>query len=369
MGEQTTEQRFFVSAGEVSGDLHLSYIVSAAKKLCPEATFAGAAGAYCREAGVTILQDIGELAVMGFTEAVGKYGFLKKKAAEYLAYIRKERIGKVILVDYGGFHLNFLAFLKKEAPEVKVYYYIPPKLWIWGKNRLKKLVLADRIMVIFPWEVDFYRKNNVEVIYYGNPFTEKYRPVERRGDAVLLLPGSRRQEVMRLFPVMLQVIRNFPEKHFLLKLSEEAHKAWLKEFSDGGPFPENLEITAGDSLEDCVARSAAALCASGTVTLELCLMGIPAVVLYRLGLVNAVLIRLFLRIGYVSLPNLTVNREVYPELLQEKCTPENIGRELRALTEDPARMEKVRADMAEVRAKLKNQNDGIVESYGACLLR
>ncbi|MDR1835093.1 MAG: lipid-A-disaccharide synthase [Fusobacteriaceae bacterium] len=368
MEQREAGQKFFVSTGETSGDLHLSYIVEAARKLDPEASFYGVAGVYGRKAGVKILQDIRDLAVMGFTEALRKYGFLKGKAREYLSFIKKEEIRKVILVDYGGFHLKFLALLKKELPEVKVYYYIPPKLWIWGKSRLKKLVLADRILVIFPWEVDFYKKQNVETVYYGNPFTEKYRVVENRGDQILLLPGSRKQEVTGLFPVQLAVVRQFPEKRFLLKLSEESHRTWIEQLTGGEKLPENLEITAEKSLEACVARCRVACCASGTVTLELCLMGIPAVVIYKVGLINAVIIRLFLSLGFVSLPNLTINREVYPELLQEKCTAENIGRELSELSDNPARQAKVTEDMAEVRAKLQNGNTHIVESYGAYIL-
>ena len=169
--------KFFVSTGEVSGDLHLSYLVKAIHQENKNIKFYGVAGEHSKVQGVEVIQDITELAIMGFTEIIKKYSFLKKKANEYIEFIKKEKIDKVILVDYGGFNLKFLELLKKEVPEVEVFYYIPPKLWIWGKGRIKKLVKADHIMVIFPWEVDFYKKEGVKVIYFGNPFVDKYSVV------------------------------------------------------------------------------------------------------------------------------------------------------------------------------------------------
>ena len=131
--------KIFVSTGEVSGDLHLSYLVKNILKIDSTVKFYGTAGEHCREAGVEITQDIKNLAVMGFTEALKKYRYLKKKAKEYLEFIKENKIDKVILVDYGGFNLAFLKLLKKEVPHVEVYYYIPPKLWVWGKKRIETL--------------------------------------------------------------------------------------------------------------------------------------------------------------------------------------------------------------------------------------
>ena len=173
--------KFFVSTGEVSGDLHLSYLVEAIKKKYRDVEFYGVAGRHSRDVGVEVIQDIDELAIMGFTEVLQKYSFLKRKANEYIDFIKKENIKKVILVDYGGFNLKFLELLKQEIEDIEVYYYIPPKLWIWGEKRIKKLVKADHIMVIFPWEVDFYKKHGVDAIYYGNTFVDKYI-VEKRSE-------------------------------------------------------------------------------------------------------------------------------------------------------------------------------------------
>lgn len=352
--------KIFVSTGEVSGDLHLSYLVKNILKIDSNVEFYGTAGEHCRAAGVNITQDIKDLAVMGFTEALKKYRYLKKKAKEYLEFIKENKIDKVILVDYGGFNLAFLKLLKKEVPEVEVYYYIPPKLWVWGEKRINTLKLADHIMVIFPWEVEFYKKHGVNAVYYGNPFSEKYSVIENRGDKILLLPGSRKQEIQSLLPVMLEVVNARPDKEFLLRLHSTEPFGWIQEKLLKYP---NLTITRA-TLEEAVKESETAIAASGTVTLELALMGLPAVVIYKTNPINAFIARNILKLGFVSLPNLTLNREVYPELLQEKCTSSEILFQLNLMKNKADQVEK---DIREIRERLSGKD--VVKNYGEYILR
>ncbi len=353
--------KIFVSTGEVSGDLHLSYLVKNMSKIDNSVEFYGVAGDHSREAGVNVIQDIKELAVMGFVEGLKKYSFLKKKAVEYLEFIKKNQIKKVILVDYGGFNLAFLKLLKKEVPNVEVYFYIPPKLWVWGEKRIKTLKLADHILVIFPWEVDFYKKHGVDAVYYGNPFSEKYSLIEERGDKILLLPGSRKQEIKSLLPVMLEVVKSKPEKTFILKLHSEKSFEWIEE--DLLKYP-NLLIETNKKLEDAVKESEVAIAASGTVTLELSLMGIPTIVLYKTSAINAFIARHILKLGLVSLPNLTLNKEVYPELLQERCTSKEIIFYLNLIK---SKEDKINREIKEIREKLSGKD--VVKNYGEYILR
>ncbi|MGL5057384.1 MAG: lipid-A-disaccharide synthase, partial [Fusobacteriaceae bacterium] len=155
------KNKIFISTGEVSGDLHASYLVKKILQEDEKTEFYGVVGKHGIEAGVIPVETIDSIAVMGFIEGLKKYSYLKGKARDYVDFIKKERVNKVILVDYGGFNLRFLEMLKKEAPKVEVFYYIPPKLWIWGEKRIEKLKLADHIIVIFPWEIDFYKKHGV----------------------------------------------------------------------------------------------------------------------------------------------------------------------------------------------------------------
>lgn len=353
--------KFFVSTGEVSGDLHLSYLVEAIKRKYKDVKFYGVAGNHSRKVGVEVIQDIDELAIMGFTEVLKKYSFLKKKANEYIDFIKKENIKKVILVDYGGFNLKFLELLKKEIKDIEVFYYIPPKLWIWGEKRIKKLIKADHIMVIFPWEVEFYKKHGVDAIYYGNPFVDKYVVEDRKEEYILLLPGSRKQEITSLLPIMLEIVKNNSDKKFLLKLSSRDHLKWITEnLSDYT----NLTLEFEKKLSECVKNSKVAIAASGTVTLELALMGLPTIVVYKTGFINAFIAKYILKIGFVSLPNLTLNKEVFPELLQGRCNLKEIEKALEDIEKNREEMKK---NIQEVRERLSGNN--VVESYGDFLVK
>lgn len=347
--------KYFVSTGEASGDLHLSYIVNEIKSLDKEASFFGVAGKHSEKAGVNIVQDIKELAVMGFVEAISKYSFLKKKLNEYIEYIKNNNIEKLILVDYGGFNLKFLERIRAEKLNVEVYYYIPPKVWIWGKKRLEKLKLADHIMVIFPWEVEFYKENSMKAVYFGNPFMEKYEKVKINGENILLLPGSRRGEVKSLTPSMLDVVKNSPNQNFIMKLASKEHVEWIE---DDVTRYKNLEIRDDLSLEEAVKLSKYAIAASGTVILELAMLALPGIVIYKTSKINEFIVKNFINLTYVSLPNLTLNKEVYPELLQAECTAENIIREMNKLED---KKENVMKDIDLIREKLNGDN--IIKSY------
>ena len=353
--------KFFVSTGEMSGDLHLSYLVKEILKENNQSVFYGVAGEHSKGAGVNIIQDIKELAVMGFTQAVMKYRFLKKKAYGYLEFIESNKIDKVILVDYGGFNLKFLELLKERMPQVEVYYYIPPKLWVWGEKRIKSLKLADHIMVIFPWEVEFYKRHGVKAVYFGNPFIEKYEVIKNRGNEILLLPGSRKQEVKKLVPIMLEVVEKRKDEKFLLKLASEDHLSWIE--SDLGKY-NNLAVKSEITLIDAIKRSKIALAASGTVILELALMGIPGIVLYKTNIINEFIARYILKLGFVSLPNLTLNEEVYPELLQRECNSTKISNEMNEILKN---IDKMDTKIKEIRKRLSG--DEIIKSYAQYVIK
>lgn len=355
------KNKIFISTGEVSGDLHCSYLVKKILQEDEKVEFFGVVGKHGIEAGVTPVETIESIAVMGFIEGLKKYSYLKEKAREYLDFIKKERIGKVILVDYGGFNLRFLEMLKKEAPKVEVFYYIPPKLWIWGEKRIEKLKLADHIVVIFPWEINFYKKHEVEAVYFGNPLSEKYPKVKRVGKKVLLLPGSRKQEIEKIIPVMIEVIKALPKEEFILKLANKDHQNWIKfDLSE----LKNLEINWELSLGEAVKNSEMAIATSGTVTLELALLGIPTIVVYKTSKINEWIAKYVLKVGYVSLPNLTLNREVFPELLQEKCNRKKIIETIEKLKTN---QDKVNSEIKEIRRRLGGEN--ILESYSKYILK
>lgn len=337
--------KYFVSAGEMSGDMHLSHLVKSIKEIDRDACFFGAAGSSSKKQGVNVLQDIDELAIMGFKEIFGKYNFFKNKIYEYVEFIKKNEIKNVIMVDYGGFNLAFLKILKKEIKEIKVFYYIPPKLWVWGKWRMKKLALADHILAIFPWEEQFYAENGVKVVYFGNPLVDINKVITKRGEKILLLPGSRRQELQEIIPVMNKAAEKMPNKKFLLKAADEKLLYYFTEMS------ENIEVTSKMSLEECVENSYCAVAASGTVTLELALMQLPSVVVYRTSFFNEIIAKIILKIKYVSLPNIIKREEIFKELLQKEMKYENIIKEIENIEKNYLKIKENLVDMREILGK------------------
>lgn len=351
--------KFFVSCGEASGDLHLSYLVKSINSRYENVEFFGVAGEKSEKEGVKILQNIDELAIMGFTEILKKYKFLKNKAQDYINFIRENDIKNVILIDYGGFNLKFLEMLKKEIEHIKVFYYIPPKIWIWGEKRIHKLKLADHIMVIFPWEVDFYKKHNVNAIYYGNPFSDIYKKNEKSGEKILLLPGSRKQEILSMIPIFLEIIKALKDKNFVLKLNSLNDLIYTKEIEK----QKNIEITIEKSLKDITKECELGIATSGTVTLELALLNLPTIVVYKTSAINYFIAKYILKVGYISLPNLIANLEIFPELIQNKCNSKEIIKNIGLIQKNK---ELVFSKIEEMREKIAGK--AVIGSYADFLM-
>ena len=324
--------KFFVSCGEMSGDLHLSYLINGIKKQKKDTEFYGVVGDKSISAGAIPLQHIKDNDIMGFTEALKKYRYFKKKALEYVEFIKKNSIKNVIFVDYGGFNIRFFELLKKEISDIRTFYYIPPKVWAWGEGRLKKLKHVDEIIVIFPWEKDYYERKGMNVAYFGNPFIDKYKFSDSYGENILLLPGSRRQEVSKILPVMLELAKDkdMQEEKFILKLADEAHIEYVK--FNRGEYS-NIQISF-EPLEKLRENSRIAVATSGTVTFEAALMGLPVIVAYKTSKINEFIAKKILKIKYISLTNITMNEEVLPELLQEDFNIGKIKEKIKAIDTD-----------------------------------
>ncbi|TDT71882.1 lipid-A-disaccharide synthase [Hypnocyclicus thermotrophus] len=351
--------KYFVSTGELSGDVHLSYLLNEIKNEDKNAEFYGMAGDNSKKVGVNLLQHIDDIAVMGFKEAAMKYNYLKKKLDFFINFILKNNIKKVILVDYGGFNIKFLEKLKQVDSRIKVYYYIPPKVWIWGEKRVEKLKLADKLLVIFPWELEFYKNKNIDVKYYGNPFIEKYKKIEKKGEKILILPGSRKQEITKILPTLLKVVDKLKNEKFILKLANKKSLSYIKK--DLSKY-HNLEVSY-DELNNCIKKSKYAIATSGTVVLELALLGLPGIVVYKTSIINEIIVRLFIKLKYVSLPNLTLNEEVYPELLQNNFNLDKIIEKIEYIEKNKKEINK---KINEIRNKLGGKN--IVKKYAQYII-
>ena len=219
-------------------------------------------------------------------------------------------------------------------------YYIPPKVWAWGKGRIKKLRKFDDIIVIFPFEKKYYDESlkkdeskGLKVEYFGNPFVDKYDFSDKLGEKILLRPGSRRQEIEKFLPVIVELVRNEKVKNekFLMKLASEEHKKYIREFEEKYKIDvlkiPNLEITF-DEIKNIRKDCKYAIATSGTVTFEISLMGLPVIVVYKTSAINAFIARHIVKIKYITLTNLNANKEIFKELLQEDFSVEKLLEEM-----------------------------------------
>ena len=374
-------KKIFISCGEMSGDLHASYIVEEMRKKNKNTEFFGVVGDKSIKAGVKAINHIKNNDIMGFVEALKKYRYFTKKAGEYLEFIRKNGIETVIFVDFGGFNLKFFELLKKKIQEkklqdLKMIYYIPPKVWAWGKKRIEKLKKFDDVIVIFPFEKEYYdnglkkdKSKGLKVEYFGNPFVDKYEFSDKLGEKILLLPGSRRQEMEKFLPVIIELIKNEKVKNekFLMKLASKEHLKYIESFEKEhkiniSKIP-NLEITF-DEIKKIRKDCKFAIATSGTVTFEISLMGLPVIVVYKTSRINAFIARNIVKIKYITLTNLNANKEIFKELLQEDFSVEKLLEEIEIMEKNK---EKIVLELKNERKKLGNS--GVLEKIANYLLK
>lgn len=341
--------RYYVIAGEASGDLHGSNLLRSIKRLDPEAEFRCWGGDLMAAAGATIVKHYRDLAFMGFAEVVANLRTILRN----MDFCRKDmtsyRPDVVVFIDYPGFNIPMAEHAKKKG--LKTTYYISPQLWAWKEGRVHKIKRSiDRMLVILPFEKEFYRKWDYEVEYVGHPLLqaldEKGSETKDSGDRVIaLLPGSRKQEVRMKLPIMLESSKSFPDRRFAVAQAPGLDDAFIASFLEGYP---NVEVVKGDTY-GLLRRADAALVTSGTATLETALLGVPEVVCYKGSNLSYQIAKRLVKVRYISLVNLIMDREVVKELIQNDLTSDNVARELNALLSDGDVRKRMLADYSELR--------------------
>ncbi len=322
--------KYYVVAGEASGDLHASNLVHHIMKLDGLAQVRAWGGDRLAGEGATIVKHIGEMSIMGFVEVVCAVprilSMLKLCKSDLLQF----NPDVVILVDYPGFNLRIAKFAKKLG--FKVVYYISPQVWAWNKLRVHTIKKYVDVMVpILPFEEDFYKKYDVTVRYFGHPLIDelaKYqrKNIDNQSDYVALLPGSRKSELERIFPVLMQVVRKCKSQHFVVA-GMSIHGVGYYNSLIGQENPENLTLMM-DCTYDILANAKAAIVTSGTATLETALFKVPQEVCYKTNVITYKLACIIASVKYISLVNLILNCPLVPELIQKSCNAEMIIVEL-----------------------------------------
>jgi lipid-A-disaccharide synthase len=353
-----------VVAGDVSGDLHAADVIRVAKARSPEIDFWGIGGDKMAAEKVELLQHTDRMSVMGIFEVLKHYRFFKGVFRQVLTEVEKRKPEVALLVDYPGFNLRLAAALKKRG--IKVFYYISPKVWVWNKRRIPKMVkVIDRLMVIFPFEVDVFKETDLEVEFVGNPLVEQIdtflatdpEPLPWKSDRrVALLPGSRRQEIERILPTMLEAAKKlenrFPGMSFMIATPNEQIERIVKgEVFKCHHKPSRLSVICGNARE-LMRQSEAAIVTSGTATLETALIGTPHILVYKTSTFTFWFARFVVKISHIGLVNIVAGRMVCPELLQYEATPESLADAIAGLMTDTSERRTMLEGYAEVRSSL-----------------
>jgi lipid-A-disaccharide synthase len=349
--------KYYLIAGEASGDLHGSNLLIELKKLDPSASFRGWGGDLMAGSGMQLVKHYRDLAFMGFIEVVKNLPTILGNLRFCKEDIEADRPDVLILIDYPGFNLRVAKWAKEK--NITIIYYISPQVWAWKESRVKMIrKVVDRMLVILPFEKEFYEnKWSYNVDFVGHPLVQVVNDfLAREGDTlhylkpvVALLPGSRKQEVSVKLPVMLEAAAAFPDYQFVVAKAASLDD----EFYDGilARYPGVLSVK--NDTYRLLSESTAALVTSGTATLETALFGVPQVVCYKGSAISYQIAKRLITIKYISLVNLIMDKEVVTELIQGDFTTANVVRELGAILHNEERKKRLRADYFDLKQLLQ----------------
>lgn len=356
--------RIMLSAGEASGDLHGSHLAQALAELSPGSRLSGMGGERMAAAGVRILYDPTAHSPIGFTEALKSVQVLRRILARLGEVMERQRPDVLVVIDFPTFNLRLAEIAHVKG--IPVVYYFSPAVWAWGKGRAARVArTAAAVCSVFPFEADAYRQAGANVTFVGHPLVDIVRcaldaesarksvGLDPDRPVLALLPGSRRQEIRSLLPVMAkaarQLQREVPGLQVAVPVAPTVSEQGVKE----ALATVGIEaVVAPGRVHEALRSADAAAVASGTATLEAALLGTPEVVIYRVSTPTYLLARTLVKIPHVALPNIVAGRLVVQELLQTDATAEKLAAALSPLLRDPAAREAMRRDLADVVSRL-----------------
>ena len=358
------QRRIMIVAGEASGDIYGADLVSEALKLDPDLHFSGIGGARMREAGVETLVDSSVMAVVGLVEVIRHFDVISAAFKKLKQILLNSPPDLLILIDYPGFNLRLAKVAKKAG--IKVLYYISPQIWAWRRGRVKKIArLVDHMAVILPFEAPFYQQAGVPVTFVGHPMLDMVNVTLDRSAAaasfnldpsrkiVGLFPGSRRNEIERLLPVIIaaagRLKERYPNLQFILPLASTLQSDDIVPLLTAA----GLDVTiTRDRMHDMIRACDAIISVSGTVTLEIALVGTPMVIIYKLSPLTYQLAKRLVKVPNIGLCNIVAGETVVRELIQDQANPAAIAAEIGKLLSDTACHAEIVRKLGEVRAKL-----------------
>jgi lipid-A-disaccharide synthase len=359
--------KYYIISGEASGDLHGSNLVKELKRLDQNATVRAWGGDLMQAAGAEVVKHYRDLAFMGFTEVIKNLPTILNNLKFCKQDIEQFAPDVLVLIDYPGFNLRIAKWAKEKG--YKVVYYISPQIWAWKESRVKTIKKSvDKMLVILPFEKEFYQKWDYQVEYIGHPLVQviedfKKQPVSLKTltrtneeistsykGIIALLPGSRQQEILVKLPIMLQTCRHFHQYQFVVAQAPGQPADLYEKLMAAYP---NVTMAYQGQTYALLSQARAALVTSGTATLETALFGVPEVVCYKGSSISYQIAKRLVKIKYISLVNLIMDKKVVTELIQNELTVENLLREMNKILYDEAHLQQLGKDYEDLRKKLE----------------
>jgi len=349
--------KYYIIAGEASGDLHGSNLIKELKKADSNTEVRCWGGDLMHASGGFVVKHYRDLAFMGFTEVIKNLPTILKNMSFCKKDILAFQPDALILIDYPGFNLRMAKWAKENG--LKVIYYISPQIWAWKENRIHQIKKnVDKMLVILPFEKAFYQKWNYQVDYVGHPLVEVVDEfiLQTKGKMndwsnkkiIALLPGSRKQEILQKLPVMLEISAHLPEYQFVVakapSIDESFYTNLLKQYSNVS--------TVSNRTYELLYHSTAALVTSGTATLETALFGVPEIICYKGNAISYQIAKRLIKIKFIGLVNLIMNKEVVKELIQHELTPEKLLKELKLILDNNEKRSSIKKDFDQLKSIL-----------------
>ena len=332
---EQSKKNIFIITGETSGDMHGAELIKSIKKKRDDITFSGIGGELLKSENVKLIHNFSEINFIGFSSVIKNYAKIKSVLNDTIEYIMRTNPDILILVDFPGFNLKIAESVRKNF-KGKIIYYISPQIWAWHKSRVKKMIhILDKMLVIFPFEVDFYEKEGIKADYVGHPLINRIdnflfgnNKIANDKIIITILPGTREEEIKRMYPVLANTANRFSEKFNAgINVVYPSNTDLLK--YQKGKLNNNFNLipNTGSNIYKTLLNSNLVFTKFGTSTLECAFLGTPFVTAYKANYLNYYIVKMLSNVKYVSLPNILLNKRIVSEFLQGEMTVDNLYNE------------------------------------------
>lgn len=355
-------KKLFILSGEVSGDTHGAGVMRALHERDAGIEFIGFGGPHMKQVGGARMLDwVEEAGVLGLWEVLKMYGWFKQKMHEAVELIATEKPDAVVLIDYPGFNLRLAKTLRESGYDLPLIYYISPQVWAWKKGRIKTMAkLLDLMICIFPFEKELYERSGLRTVFAGHPMVDRVKTLTRgwprEPGLVGFFPGSRANEVRKLFPVMMETAKliqqQIPGVRFAVSAANQTLARLMLEIINASDMPDARRWIETGSVYDLMQRAEVGVVASGTATLEAACFGLPYLLVYKVNPVTYAVGKAVVRIKHLGIVNILAGETVVKEMVQGRFKPEKLSKEVLALLQDKVARDALSARLHEVVAKL-----------------